>query len=99
MASNKREITTKKSLHQIDRATELQLEKLVHELIYTECMEHWVPVIKQLLLRLSGSGGRRNGIALAYFVMMISPIITSGPMEMPYHTRARGRVCVIRIRC
>lgn len=77
-------------------ATESQPEKLVHELTHTECMEHWVPVMNQLLL--SGNGERRNGIALTYFVMMIFPIITSGPMETPYHTRARRRVCVIKIR-
>lgn len=80
-------------------ATESQLEKLVHESTRTECMEHWVPVINQLVLRLSGSGGRRNGIALTNFVMTIFPIITSGPTEMPYRTRARGRACVIKIRC
>lgn len=101
MTSNKREMIIKRASIRLivgPLATEPQPEKLVHELTHTECMEHWVPVINQLLLRLNGSGGRRNGIALTYFVLTIFPIITSGPMEIPYHTRVWRRVCVIKIR-
>lgn len=99
---NRREIIIKRTSIRLivgPLATEPQLEKLVYELTDTEWLELWVSVINQRLLRLSGNGRRRNGIASTSFVMTIFPIITSAPMEMPYHTRARGRVCVIEIRC